>query len=220
MSTPVWNTRNAIRPVIGILCGLLVCCGACDDRTADPEPDPMELLTEPIESTEKPPELIFPAAVRTEDASVNTFIDNLLSACAKGQYGLYRLAVASQYDPMAQRHFERAWHAVKQVEIRGVECIYTPPAAEKLAQRPDLREELRHPIYSVHATITLREGFDRPTRELVVLIVKENDEWKLGPPASPAIKHRMVGDQSDADDLVEGSGRAATTAPATRANTR
>jgi len=147
--------------------------------------------------------VIFPAALRTDDPSLNKFIDDVLGFCARGDYGMYRLAVGSQYEPLPRKNFERAWHAVKEVRVRKVIRVHEPTTRPAASAPVEIREELRNPIYCVHGTILLRDNQrPRPVREVVVLVIKENGEWKLGPPAPAAIKQRIMGTDEPAGDLV------------------
>ncbi len=161
-------------------------------------------IKDPIRKRSDAPEILFPDTVRTTDASLNQFIDNLLRACVEGEYGLYRLAVGSQYEPLNRRNFERAWHAVKEVRLRKIERVHEPTTRQIDPARTDIRPELKGTIYCAHATITLREDRkNKPVREVVVLIIQEDGQWKLGPPASQALKRRIMGTDSPAADLVD-----------------
>ncbi len=178
----------------------------CRDRST-PTPGSQPAESDEVDRIEshgdEAPEVIFPAALRTDDPSLNRFIDDVLGFCAKGDYGMYRLAVGSQYEPLPRKSFERAWHAVKEVRVRKVIRVHDPTTRAAGSAPAETREELRNPIYCVHGTIVLRDNQrPRPVREVVVLVIKENGEWKLGPPAPPAIKQRIMGTDAPAGDLV------------------
>jgi len=144
----------------------------------------------------------FPESARAEDAALNEFVEDVLGTCARGDYARYRLAVSSQYEPMTRQRFETAWHSVRLVQVRNVKCVYTPPPGLD-AGRTDIRPELRHPIYCIHATITLKERARRRVREVVVLAVKENDRWKLGGPAPLKLKYEILGIPQPAAEPAE-----------------
>ncbi|MGB9626672.1 MAG: hypothetical protein ACPMAQ_17595, partial [Phycisphaerae bacterium] len=178
----------------------------CRDRSTPP-PGSQPAESDEVDRIEphgdEAPEVIFPAALRTDDPSLNRFIDDVLGFCARGDYGMYRLAVGSQYEPLPRKSFERAWHAVKEVRVRKVIRVHEPATRMAGSAPAEAREELRNPIYCVHGTILLRDNQrPRPVREVVVLVIKENGEWKLGPPAPPAIKQRIMGTDAPAGDLV------------------
>jgi hypothetical protein len=196
------------RKTFSILFAALLAAGGaagCRDRSsaADTQPSDAEEVDRINPRGAEPPEVIFPAALRTDDESLNRFIDSVLGFCVKGEYGSYRLAVGSQYEPLPRKNFERAWRAVKEVRIRKILRVYEPTTRAADPSRTDVREELKHPIYCVHGTITLRDTQrTRPVREVVVLLIKEHGEWRLGPPAPLAVKHRIMGMEAPAGDLV------------------
>lgn len=163
------------------------------------------LLETDIDTKGDAPSVVFPAECHTADESLNAFVEDLLKRCVEGQYGSYRAAVASQIDPMNKYTFERAWHAVKEVRIREIRLVYTPPPEGVPPERAEQRPELLGPIYCAHATITLRQVKPphRPEREVVVLIIRENGEWRLGPPAPARLKHEIMGESAEPSDLVE-----------------
>lgn len=196
--------RRFIAPVLAV--GLATWSGGCRQGSSDDVPSE-ELKKDRIDARGQGPTVEFPSDVRSDDASLNNFLDHLLRQCAAGEYGSYRLAVASEYEPLPRRTFERAWYNVEQVRVRKILKVHEPDPA--LLERPDIREELKAPIYCVHATIRLRQRPDRqvpqPIREVVVLVVQEQGEWKLGPPAPLALKQRIVGAPAQAEDLVAGT---------------
>jgi len=100
----------------------------------------------------------------------------------------------------------RAGAEVGVVNFKG-ELLWQSPLSAlepvRNAALTEIREELSNPIYCVHGTILLRDNQrPRPVREVVVLVIKENGEWKLGPPAPAAIKQRIMGTDEPAGDLV------------------
>lgn len=198
------SLRRFIAAVLAL--GLTAWSDGCRQGSSDEVPSE-ELKKDRIDARGEGPSVEFPSDVRSDDADLNNFLDHLLRQCAAGEYGSYRLAVASEYEPLPRRAFERAWYNVEQVRVRKILKVHEPDAA--LVERPDIREELKAPIYCVHATIRLRQRPDRPVpqpiREVVVLVVQEQGEWKLGPPAPLALKQRIVGAQGHAEDLVAGT---------------
>lgn len=193
-----------------VLGGLVVAIGvgACKDK-AEPTPTSKpvdEYIADPISQRLAPPAVEFPDTLRSPDASLNAFIEELMQICTRGEYGLYRLAVAARYEPLGRTQFEKAWHAVQKVQIRNIKLIHQPTTRHTDPARTDIPEELKNPIYCVHGTITLREvegrKIRRPVREVVLLIIKENGDWKLGPPANARIKHEIMGIQEASDDMV------------------
>lgn len=197
-------TRNMLSVLFAAAMAMAGLTGCRGRSAASPDSQPAESEeVDPIHQRGAPPEVIFPAALRTDDPSLNQFIDDVLSFCVKGEYGRYRLAVASQYEPLQRQHFERAWNAVKEVRVRKIMRVHQPTTRQADPSRTDIRPELKGPIYCAHATITLRDDRrTRPVREVVVLLIQENGEWKLGPPAPSAIKHRIMGTQESAGDMV------------------
>lgn len=161
------------------------------------EPAPGDMIRT---GDEPPPNIVFPDAQRAEDPTVNEFLQGLMTSCAKGDYMAYRLAVASQYDPLPRANFERVWHAIKEVRIRRLMRV-AGPSTRAADSAPDAGP--KGPIYGVHATVTMRdERRAKAVREVVVLLVREAGEWKLGPPAPASVKYEIMGIQSPAGDLV------------------
>jgi hypothetical protein len=187
---------------------------ACEDESAEPDSGEFdEFVRDPVQTQGEPPTIEFPASARVEDDSVNQFIEDLLKHCRDGDYGLYRLAVSTRYEPLSREQFQRAWYAVKTVRIRDIIKVYDPATHPIDPSNPHFRDEYRHPIYCVHATIELREDHHRPVREVIVLIVRENDEWKLGPPASLGLKRKIIGDDTAVEDMVAPPPETSSTAP-------
>jgi hypothetical protein len=198
---PPFSIRGRIAVGSVLLIALL---GACSRDEPTPKKSLSDkMLEDPIEMQGKPPKIDFPADVRCDDESINDFIDELIRICLQGEYGRYRLAVSTKVDPIDREQFRRAWQAVEKVEVRRIVKIWPPPG-KPLPTQPAGREELLHPIYGVHARITLREQPGRSerarTREVVVLVIQENGEWKLGPPAGRDIKYRIMGIDAATDD--------------------
>ncbi len=209
------KTRNAKGTRLALLGAALILCGCRNE----PPPTPGEQISEEqrdpisVRGTEAP-KVEFPLEQRSGDAALDEFIDRTLNACVRGEYGIYRMAVGSQYEPLPRRSFERAWRAVKEVRIRRLMLVHDPDTQAADTQRTDMRPELKGRVYCAHATITLRDPRrSRPVREIVVLLIQENGEWKLGPPAPLALKYRIMGIEAPAEDLV-GADESPDTAPA------
>lgn len=199
-----------------------VLLGACKKEEAPPPTTlPVDgYIVDPITQRTAPPLVEFPDWIRTNDASLNEFIDKLLQHCVRGEYGLYRLAVSTKFEPLGRTQFEKAWHAVERVQIRNIRLIHQPTTRHWDPARTDIPEELKHPIYCVHGTIYLRELpgrqlLKKPVREVVVLVVKENGEWKLGPPAPADVKRDVMGVQDSGDLVAPRAGDKMPPAPAT-----
>jgi hypothetical protein len=112
------------------------------------------------------PNVNFPSSLMTEDVSVNKFIQQALDVCYRGDYDGFRQLFATSYKPTGQDDFERVWHGVRSIEVVRVE---KHPRKEP-------------PIYFVHAEVQLRQPDrqGRKRRDVVVMVVDESGEWRLG----------------------------------------
>lgn len=118
------------------------------------------------------PHVEFPPRLLTEDESFNKFIKHALNVCAAGDYDEFRQLFGTIHRPTSERTFEQIWHAVKEIEIKG---IY--PNGDKEDE------------YLVHTHIAYRQPDNRGRmlREAVVMGFKELDEWRIGAPPKAAI---------------------------------
>ena len=130
---------------------------------------------------EEPPSFEFPDSLRSNNESLNRFLDEFRGICERGEYERYRLAVSRQIDPIHEGRFENIWHAVKHVRI---ELIKRLPAEVK---------ELPAPAYAVMAKVTLREEYvkEEPHRYITIVAFREEGEWVFAPSPDERVNRAM-----------------------------
>lgn len=142
------------------------------------------------ESANKPPEVAtevslidFPPEVQADDPAVNQFAREIIETCAGGDYERFRLLWTVKEDPFPRRQFERGWKALKKVRVLALQKMKTPQGEY---------------LYYIHARVELDESMPEPTREVVLLMIKENDRWRLA--SAPAhLRKKVLGDAADGD---------------------
>jgi len=125
---------------------------------------------EPVEEgrTAPPPRgavVEFPAALQPDDPSVGAFIQHVVDTCVAGDYDAFRLLWSAREDPFSRDAFERGWRAVQRVTLVHVQKFR--------------RREEGDIVYGVHARVELDDSVPESQREVVLLIVREGDQWRL-----------------------------------------
>lgn len=162
----LWRTVSGL-----IVSGLMVAgsMGGCqcgrDVGVGDEERLARDTIVEKNPQADRP-NVNFPPALMTEDVSVNKFIQQALDVCYKGDYDGFRQLFSTSYKPTGQDDFERVWHGVRSIEVVRV---------EKHPRKDP-------PEYYVHAEVQLRkpDHQGRKRRDVVVMVVDESGEWRLG----------------------------------------
>jgi hypothetical protein len=121
-----------------------------------------------VDSVEEKPEIIFPQAVRSNDESLNDFLQHFTEVCLAGEYDNYRLLVSRQIEPVSKQQFEKTYRRVHHVEINLIREL------------PKI-SELPYPLWLVESAVHIRPPTEEPVRNLQVLIFKEDDKWVMAP---------------------------------------
>jgi hypothetical protein len=124
----------------------------------------------------------FPAELQPEDTEVTAFIRRVIETCNGGDYDAFRLLWSAKDDPFPRDAFERGWRAVQQVTIRDV---------QKLRRKAE-----GDVVYGVHASVVLDGSVPEPTREVVLLLVREMGQWRLAR-APAALRKRFLGEDAE-----------------------
>jgi hypothetical protein len=134
--------------------------------------------------------LHFPAELRADDPSVNAFIESAIETCAAGDYEKFRLLWVAKEQPITQQEFQRGWKATESVTILDVQKGRT----------------LDDPLaYAVRGLVQLDPNeVPEPKRDLVLLIVKENDSWHLKKPP-PGVVRNLKGGKAKSDASSNGA---------------
>jgi hypothetical protein len=120
--------------------------------------------------------LVFPPELRVEDPTVNDFVTRAMSVCAVGDYDAFRLLWSPKEDPIPRGDFEHGWDAVTEIRIRALEkALLAPDPSTPLSEAPT--------VFVLAATVTLdpkhKAGRREPQREVVLMTIREQDEWRL-----------------------------------------
>jgi hypothetical protein len=163
--------------------------GGCERKAEDGAEKP---------TTQKPEAdvLIFPKEIHTADPTVNAFVAEAMRTCVSGEYEPFRLLWSADVTPMPRERFENHWQAVERIHVRGLE--------------KDPREGSE--VYAVYADLSLdpeqlppqHELHDNPRRSIVLLIVREHDEWRLNK-ASKEVRAWMAQKVQAGDGVVPDS---------------
>ena len=114
----------------------------------------------------KPPRFVFPESVRTDDASLNAFVERFAQICVDGEYDKYRLTVRRRSRPVQKDDFENIWHNIEEIHI---EHILPLPDADV---GPD-------PRYALFANVRLKPGQAESEKLVVMQILREGGEWVI-----------------------------------------
>jgi hypothetical protein len=145
--------------------------GGCKEDSVKDSAPPVQLAAQPAAA-----ELIFPEGLRVGDESVNQFVRTALTQCASGNYEAFRALWSAKRDPISRSEFEEGWHAVHRVEVRGL---------QKAILEADAKEGHQETVYALLVEVQLnpeaRVGQRAPLREIVLMLVREHDQWRLAP---------------------------------------
>ena len=120
--------------------------------------------------------LVFPENLRVDDTSVNTFVNQAMTVCSSRDYDAFRLLWSAREDPLSRDEFEAGWQAVKEIRIRALDRV-------KLDLSSDEDDTSPQTVYALLAEVALdpthQAAQKKPRREVVLMIVKEHEEWRL-----------------------------------------
>ena len=164
--------------LIAILLGLAaVCTGACEPSelpsSASPTPHG-KIDISPAVTTKS---YSLPSALRGDDDSMNVFVEQAMDAVVSGDYEPFRLMWSVRNDAMSRVDYEQRWAGLTDVRVRELRRIIlvdageTPTGIESYALLVDFSHD--------PATGSRRR---EPLRDVVWLVVKEQDQWRLAKP--------------------------------------
>lgn len=146
--------------------------GCSRDAGVDEGP---EINKKPIseEDPEAPrPVVNFPPHLRQQDPTLNAFIEKVLTICSVGDYDAFRQLFGTAYQPTDEKQFRQVWYNVGSVDVMLVQA-----------------GRQKEPHYYVLAKVRLRTPRNgRQERSVPVMVFKEADEWRVGPPPKAAIE--------------------------------
>lgn len=136
----------------------------------------------------------FPEELQAKDRTVSALIREVIDTCVAGDYEHFRLLWSAKEDPFPRDAFERGWRAVRRVRILDVQ--------------PFRRRVENDLVFGVHAYVELDESVPERSPDVVLLIVKEAERWRLAE-APPALRERFLG----SPDEIPAAGTEAATQP-------
>lgn len=139
----------------------------------------------------KPAELlVFPQALRVEEPSVNDFVERAMTVCAAGDYEKFRLLWSVREEPLTRDEYQQGWQAVQEIRIRAL-------AKAMLSPDPRNGDKQAETAYVILAEVdldpALRAGRREPTREVVLMMIREHGAWRLA--GAPEAMRKWLNEQ-------------------------
>ena len=148
---------------------LLVCCIVIGCRK-EPAAESGHEIPEKIETPEVA--VIFPKDLQQIlDDEARQVVRQLIDACVQGDYDQFRLMWTISQDPYPRNAFEKGWKAVQEVQILNVVKRRRPAG--------DAPYEI---VFGIAAHVALDPSIPEPERDIVLLLIPENNTWKIARP--------------------------------------
>lgn len=136
-------------------------------------------------SGQEPTRLVFPKSAQVDDPSVNEVVRAMMTACIENDYARFRALWSATEQPLKRRQFDRRWQPIRRITIRKVQ--------------PMRHADDQRLLYYVHAGFEFGAGAREPKREVVFLMVWQNDAWRLGRAPKSLVKQVLDKNIRDAD---------------------
>jgi hypothetical protein len=140
------------------------------------------IIDEPLLADENPdaPRAVFPEDRRTDDPSLNAFVEKAMRVCSEGDYDGFRQLFGTAYQPTERKQFKRIWAAVREIRVERVHAGRGEPLA-----------------YYVHAEVHWRKPDKnrRLSRSAVIMAYQEGGQWRIGSAPREAVR-AILGDRS------------------------
>ncbi len=169
--------RQLIIPLLAVLCCVAVVSWSACRRDESDDPG-AESVARPAEEAQPENLLVFPPSLYVEDASVNDFLRRAMHVCVRGEYDAFRLLWSAREDPLARAEFDTGWQAVQQIRIRALQRVRL--ATDDAAKGAASTREVYAVLADVQLDPSLPAGQQEPRRDVVLMILREHDEWRLG----------------------------------------
>ena len=161
--------------MVTVLVASCILLPACSQESSKPT----ATNAEPILEKKQPNLLVFPDELRVGEEGVNRFVERAMTECASGDYERFRLLWATREEPLARKDYEQGWQAVKEIRIQLLREILLE------AKKGDAGER----AFVVAADVSLDPdhpaGQREPSRRVMLLAVREKDEWRLATAPRP-----------------------------------
>ena len=128
----------------------------------------------------------FPPSVQADDPAVNAFVREAIGTCVGGDYERFRLLWNVREDPFPRGEFERGWKAVRKVTVVAVQKMRNPPEGGAFEGKY---------LYYVHGRVELDASVPDPRREVLLLIVREGEQWRLAR-APRYLRQQVLGEEN------------------------
>ena len=146
--------------------------------------------------------LVFPDDLRMADAGVNEFVARAMTTCAKGEYDAFRLLWSAREEPLPREEFEQGWQAVQTIRVRALEKVKLAPDARTTPPQDEVAYAL---LAEVSLDPTHKAGQREPQREVVLMLTREHDEWRLARAPKPMrnwVRDKVAQSSVSATDAV------------------
>lgn len=127
---------------------------------------------EPVSPTGGSPpraELVFPAALRVEDETVNAFLERAMQVTTGGDYDVFRTLWVAVDEPFARDQFDRGWQSLIRLRVEVLQKIRDPVDQAV--------------IYGLYAVAELDPealpAGEEPQRRVVLELRREAEGWKF-----------------------------------------
>lgn len=174
--SPCGNAGHDRRPWISLvmLTGVILSTGIACRRSAPADAESASIPAK--EPVREEPRLQFPEDLNAKDPSVNDFVTHAMLTATGGDYDAFRLLWSAREEPMPREEFLQGWDAVRQVRVRALQqIVIAPDSAPADIPRVDM--------YAVYVEVSLDPGHraakEKPQREAILVIVREQDRWAL-----------------------------------------
>ncbi len=121
--------------------------------------------------------LVFADSLRVDEDTVNQFVEDAMRTCVGGAYEPFRLLWSAQYEPVDRAHFEKHWQSIEEIEVLAL--VKDPEAGRnRYALCADV-------IFNPAELPPDHELRDDPRCRVVLLIVREENRWRLARASKP-----------------------------------
>lgn len=155
------KTSRILRCFLPVFLGAGPACDRDGAPAATPPPEPPRAR------------LIFPDSLRVAEEDINLFVRNTLSQCAAGDYDAFRSIWTAKQKPISREEFQEGWHSVDKVEVQALQ-----KALVELDENSP-RETVYVLLVAVSLDPNRKAGKREPLREIVLMIVREHDQWRI-----------------------------------------
>jgi hypothetical protein len=182
----VWIVRTRTAAVsafrIATAIGLFVAVMTPACRRDEPEKTSSAASSSDAAKSKQPNLLIFPDDLCVADSTVNEFVTKAMTTCAAGEYEAFRLLWSVREDPLRREEFEQGWQAVQRIKVMALEKVMLGPDLE--ANRPE-----GETVYALLAEVLLdptqKAGQKEAQRQVVLMLTRENEQWRLAKAPKP-----------------------------------